>query len=144
MKRITILGSTGSIGQQTLDVVRNGRDRYAVEALACHSNTGLLERQIAEFGVKTAAVFDPGRARELKQKTGIDVLSGIEGIIEVAARDRADLVLNALVGSIGIGPTVAAIENGIPVALANKETLVSAGEIVMGLARKRGLSLIHI
>jgi 1-deoxy-D-xylulose-5-phosphate reductoisomerase len=144
MKRITILGSTGSIGLQTLDVIRNNREGYAVEALACHSNIDLLERQIAEFGVKTAAVFDAGRARELRRRTGIDVLSGIEGIIEVAARNCTDIVLNALVGSIGIRPTLAAIGCGVTVALANKETLVSAGDIVMGLARERGVPILPV
>ena len=144
MKRITILGSTGSIGLQTLDVIRNNREGYAVEALACHSNIDLLERQIAEFGVKTAAVFDAGRARELRRRTGIDVLSGIEGIIEVAARNCTDIVLNALVGSIGIRPTLAAIGCGVTVALANKETLVSAGDIVMGLAREQGVPILPV
>jgi 1-deoxy-D-xylulose-5-phosphate reductoisomerase len=144
MKHISILGSTGSIGLQTLEVIRRNREEYAVAGLCCNSNIDLLELQIAEFGVKTAAVFDEDRARELRRRTGIDVLSGLDGIIELAKHDRAELVLNSLVGSVGILPTVAAINSGRDVALANKETLVSAGEIVMGLARKRDVAIIPV
>ncbi len=144
MKQITILGSTGSIGMQALDVIRRNRDDFAVAGLCCHSSIDVMEQQIAEFGVKTAAVFDEDRARELGRRSGIEVLSGLEGIIEVVKRDGADMVLNALVGSVGILPTAAAIESGRTVALANKETLVSAGEIIMALARERGVSILPV
>jgi len=103
-----------------------------------------MERQIAEFGVTLAAVFDEDRARELRRRTGIEVLTGLEGIIELAELDRADMVLNALVGSIGILPTEAAIRSGKDVALANKETLVSAGDIIMGRAREKGVSILPV
>lgn len=144
MKEIIILGSTGSIGVQALDVIRRHRDEYTVAGLACYSNTDLLERQIAEFGVSAAAVFDEVRARDLARSTGIDVLPGMDGIIELAGGGPGTLVLNAMVGSVGIRPTVAAIESGADVALANKETLVSAGNIVMDLAREKGVSIIPV
>ncbi len=144
MKQITVLGCTGSIGLQTLDVIRRNRDDFTVAGLCCHSSIDIMEQQIAEFGVKTAAVFDEDRARELKRKTGIEVLSGLDGIIEVAKLDGADMVLNALVGSVGILPTAAAIRRGKDVALANKETLVSAGELIMGLAREKGVSILPV
>ncbi|HPL18834.1 MAG TPA: 1-deoxy-D-xylulose-5-phosphate reductoisomerase [Spirochaetota bacterium] len=144
MKRITILGCTGSIGLQTLDVIRRNRNDFAVAGLCCHSSIDIMERQIAEFGVTLAAVFDEDRARELRRRTGIEVLTGLEGIIELAELDRADMVLNALVGSIGILPTEAAIRSGKDVALANKETLVSAGDIIMGRAREKGVSILPV
>ncbi|HOT45583.1 MAG TPA: 1-deoxy-D-xylulose-5-phosphate reductoisomerase [Spirochaetota bacterium] len=144
MKRITILGCTGSIGLQTLDVIRRNRNDFAVAGLCCHSSIDIMERQIAEFGVTLAAVFDEDRARELRRRTGIEVLTGLEGIIELAELDRADMVLNALVGSIGILPTEAAIRSGKDVALANKETLVSAGDIIMARAREKGVSILPV
>lgn len=144
MKNIVVLGSTGSIGLQTLDVIRHNSDDFTVTALSCQSNIDILEQQIKEFNVKTAAVFDDKKARELRRRTGIDVLSGLEGIVELARIDPADMVVNALVGSIGIRPTMAAINRGTNVALANKETLVSAGEIVMGLAKKHESALFPV
>ena len=144
MKTISILGSTGSVGTQTLDVVRANREDFAVAALSCHSNIDLLQRQAEEFRVGTVAVFDRERARELRRRTGLMVLEGMEGLIELAKHDAAAMVVNALVGSIGMTPTIAAIGAGKDVALANKETLVSAGEIVMGLAAEKGVRIIPV
>ncbi|OHD69781.1 MAG: 1-deoxy-D-xylulose-5-phosphate reductoisomerase [Spirochaetes bacterium RBG_16_49_21] len=144
MKSVTVLGSTGSIGLQTLDVIRKNRKDFTVAALSCGSNIDILERQIREFEVKTAAVFDERKAKELRARVPARVLSGLQGIVELAKLDSADLVLNALVGSIGIRPTVAAIEAGKNVALANKETLVSAGVPVMERAKKHGAVLFPV
>jgi 1-deoxy-D-xylulose-5-phosphate reductoisomerase len=138
MKKVTILGSTGSIGRQALDVIRENRESFCVAALGCGSNIDLLERQINEFDVKTVFVFDEIRARELRARANVEVLPGMNGIVEAATIDSADVVLNALVGSIGIRPTMAALEAGKNVALANKETLVSAGVPVMKTANRLG------
>jgi 1-deoxy-D-xylulose-5-phosphate reductoisomerase len=144
MKNIAILGSTGSIGLQTLDVIRQNRTNYRVSALSCDSNIDLLESQIREFDVKIAAVGNEKLAKELRHRTGIEVLEGLAGISELASLDSADLVLNSLVGSVGIRPTVSALMSGKTVALANKETLVSAGEPVMELARKKGAAIVPV
>jgi 1-deoxy-D-xylulose-5-phosphate reductoisomerase len=144
MKRVTILGSTGSIGRQTLDVIRENRESFSVAALGCGSNIDLLERQISEFDVKTVAVFDEMKAMELRARVNVDVLSGLNGIVEAAKVDSADVVLNALVGSIGIRPTMAALEAGKNVALANKETLVSAGIPVMEAANRFGAMIFPV
>lgn len=144
MKNVVILGSTGSIGLQALDVIRKFRDRFKVCALSCYSNIDVIESQAREFDVDTVAVYDRHRGDELRSRVGIDVLSGIEGIIEISEIEDADIVLNSLVGSIGILPTMAAIRKGKDVAIANKETLVSAGEIVVNEARKRNVKLFPV
>ncbi|MCK5282250.1 MAG: 1-deoxy-D-xylulose-5-phosphate reductoisomerase [Nanoarchaeota archaeon] len=139
MKNISILGSTGSIGTQALDVIRNNNSEFSVKALACNSNIELLKKQIAEFKPEAAAVFNKEKADELK--ADIPIYSGMEGLIELAKLDSADTVLNSLVGSIGVRPTVEAIKAGKNIALANKETLVTAGSIIMELVSKNDVSL---
>ena len=149
MKNATILGSTGSIGTQTLEVIDNMGGEAAVTALTANSNVGLLYEQILRYKPKFAAVMDEQAYHELKgmlSKTSLDVklAQGIDGIIEAAAMDCADICVNALVGSIGLLPTLAAIDAGTDVALANKESIVTAGELVMTHAKERGVSIIPI
>lgn len=144
MKSLVILGSTGSIGTQALEVCR--RDGYKVVALAAGSNIGLLEAQAREFKVKAVAVFNEEKANELKIKlrdTDIKVLSGVEGVCEVASME-ADIALNSIVGIAGLRPTLAAIESGKDIALANKETLVTGGEIVNRKAREKGVKILPV
>lgn len=144
MKSLVILGSTGSIGTQALEVCR--RDGYKVNALAAGGNIELLEKQAREFNVKAVAVFNEDKAKELKIKladTNIKVLSGIDGVCEVASYD-ADVALNAIVGIAGLRPTLAAIESGKDIALANKETLVTGGDIVNRKAREKGVKILPV
>ena len=143
MKTIAILGSTGSIGTQTLDIVRANKD-IRVSSLAAGRNIDLLEEQIREFKPVFAACADEESAQALKIKIadlGIPVYSGMDGLIEAASMEEADIVLTAMVGMIGIRPTVAAIKAGHDIALANKETLVCAGHIIMPLIKQYGVSL---
>lgn len=137
-KRLSILGSTGSIGTQALDVVRlNG---FTVCALTANSRIDLLEEQIRAFHPALAAVVDEEAAKDLRARvadTGTKVLAGMDGVIECARCAGADTVLNAIVGMAGLLPTLAAIEAGKEIALANKETLVAGGKLVMEAARKR-------
>lgn len=144
MKSVIVLGSTGSIGTQALEVCR--RNGYRVTALAAGSNTALLEKQAREFHPLTVAVFDENAARELKIKlsdTDIRVISGENGVCE-AASEKGDIALNAIVGIAGLRPTLAAIEAGKSIALANKETLVTGGEIVNAEAKKHGVKIIPV
>lgn len=143
MKYISIIGSTGSIGTQTLDIVRNNPD-LKVTALAAGTNIDLLERQIREFAPSLAAVYDKERAKELKQRVRdmeIRIVSGMDGLLEVATEQKCSIVVTAIVGMIGIRPTIAAMEAGKDIALANKETLVTAGHLVMPMAEKLGVSI---
>ncbi len=144
MKELIILGSTGSIGTQALCIVRGGG--YKVTALAAGSNAEFLEKQAREFRPKTVALFDETAARELKIRladTDIRVLSGVEGVC-AAAQETGDIVLNAIVGIAGLRPTLAAIEAGKTIALANKETLVTGGEIVNRKAREKGVKILPV
>lgn len=143
MKKIAILGSTGSIGTQTLDVVAANPERLQVVALAAHKNDGLLEAQIRKFHPLAAALSDPEAARRLKARYSgpTEILSGPEGIMAVATRSEADTVLGAMVGYAGLRPTLAAIQAGKDIALANKETLVAAGSLVMDAVKKAGVRL---
>ncbi|MBQ2266138.1 MAG: 1-deoxy-D-xylulose-5-phosphate reductoisomerase [Clostridia bacterium] len=144
MKKLIILGSTGSIGTQALEVCR--RDGYAVVALAAGGNIELLEKQAREFYVKAVAVFNTQKAEELKIKlkdTDIKVLSGQDGVCEIAQMD-ADIVLNSIVGIAGLRPTLAAIESGHDIALANKETLVTGGDIVKKAAKEKGVKILPV
>lgn len=141
MIRLTILGSTGSIGVQALDVARNHPDRIRVAALTCQENIDLLEAQAVEFGVRTVAVANRVKAKDLRARFSGVVMEGPEGIEEIAAAIDADIVLNALVGSPGIRPTAAAIAAGRDIALANKETLVAAGGPIMAMARSNGVAI---
>ena len=146
MKKIAILGSTGSIGTQTLEVVRENRD-IEVTALAAGSNIGLLEAQIRKFHPVLAAVWDEAKAKELRENVkdlDVKVVSGMDGLIEVAVQQDAEILVTAIVGMIGILPTIEGIKAGKDIALANKETLVTAGHIIMPLAKEYGVSILPV
>ncbi|MEA2457092.1 MAG: 1-deoxy-D-xylulose-5-phosphate reductoisomerase, partial [Thermoleophilaceae bacterium] len=144
MKRIVILGSTGSIGTQALEVIE-GSDELEVVALAAYRSFDLLVRQAEAHGVKRVALADESAAaRASEMWTGGEVLAGAEGLVELITGTECDLVLNALMGSAGLGPTVAALGEGIDLALANKESLVVGGELVMTLAEATGASIIPV
>lgn len=144
-KNISILGSTGSIGKSTLSVVRHIHPYIRVVAIAAKSNIDLLEEQAREFRPSVVAVFDLDKAEELRARLpGVNVLSGEEGLIAVARHEESDMLLSALSGTIGIVPTIAAMEEGKDIALANKEVLVSAGAYVTELAAKKGISIIPV
>ena len=137
-KRLVILGSTGSIGTQTLEIVRENAD-LSVVALAAGSNTTLMEQQIREFKPRFAVMYNEAAAKELALATAdldVTVLSGMDGLIEISKLEEYDVLVTAIVGMIGIRPTIAAIECGKTIALANKETLVTAGHIIMPLSKK--------
>ena len=146
MKKIAVLGSTGSIGTQTLEIVRANGD-IRVESVAAGSNIDLLEKQIREFRPRIAAVWNEEKAKELSVRvadTRTRGLSGKEGIIAAATVEKADTVVTGIVGMIGIEPTIAAIRCGKDIALANKETLVCAGHIIMPLAKERGVRILPV
>ena len=146
MKRIAILGSTGSIGTQTLEIVRENRDLEVV-ALAAGRSVELLEQQIREFSPKIVALWDEKAAEALRIKVAdlpVKVYAGMEGLLAVAVLEEADVLVTAIVGMIGIRPTIAAIKAGKDIALANKETLVTAGHIIMPLAKKHGVSILPV
>lgn len=141
MKRIVILGSTGSIGTQALDIIRQHRDKFKVVGLTAHHNIEKLQEQIAEFKPEAVCITDSQKASGFK--TDVPLLQGEEGLKEIATTD-SDLLINAIVGSAGLIPTLEAIKRGITVGLANKETLVLAGEIVMREAAKYNVTIIPI
>ena len=144
-KTIALLGSTGSIGRQTLEVVRELKLR--VVALAAHSSVDLMEAQAREFGPRLAVLYDKAAAEELRQRLrdmDIEVLSGPEGLLAAAQAEEADTVVTAVVGSVGLEPTLAAIRLGRRIALANKETLVCAGELVMAAAKEYGADIVPV
>lgn len=146
MKKIGILGSTGSIGTQTLEIVRNNRDLQVV-ALAAGSSVSKIEDQIREFCPQMAVMWSKEAAEELRIRvadTNTRVLSGMEGLLELAVNPHMDVLVTAIVGMIGIKPTIAAIEAGKTIALANKETLVTAGHIIMPLAREKRVSILPV
>jgi len=139
-KRVTVLGSTGSVGVSTLSVIAEHPERFRVVALAAGGNAALLAQQARAFGADFAAVADPAGYAPLKQDlagTGIEAAAGEEAVVEAARRD-AELVMAAIAGSAGLRPTLAAIERGAVIALANKESLVCAGELMMAAARASG------
>ncbi len=144
-RAISILGSTGSIGTSALDVVRHLHPFIEVKALAVGSNIALLEAQVREFSPELIAVFDEKQAEIIQKRLpGKKVLSGAAGVEAVARFEKSDLVLSAIVGTRGIAPTMAALEEGKDIALANKEVLVSAGAQMMALARKKGAKILPV
>lgn len=147
MKKIAILGSTGSIGTQTLDVVREHSDELQVVALAAGSNKERLKEQIKGFHPKLVSLSDEKKAQELKEELAgeqVEVVCGMEGLIEVAGADSADVVVTAVVGMMGILPTMEAIKKGKDIALANKETLVTAGHLIIPMAKEYGVSILPV
>lgn len=146
MRTISILGSTGSIGTQTLEVVEEQKD-IKVAALAAGSNIQLLEKQIRKFHPSLAAVWNEEKAKELRENIkdlDVRVVSGMDGMLEAATVEEAQIVVTAVVGMIGIRPTIAAIEAGKDIALANKETLVTAGHLIMPLAKEKGVQILPV
>ncbi|HUJ17103.1 MAG TPA: 1-deoxy-D-xylulose-5-phosphate reductoisomerase, partial [Nitrospirota bacterium] len=147
VKQISILGSTGSIGQSTLSVVEKFPDRYRVVALAAGNNIEMLERQVRRFRPESVAVASAEAAGMLRQRCSdvkVRIFSGVEGMIQVAAAEAADITVSAIVGTAGLVPTMAAIRAGKTIALANKEVLVTAGELVMAECRSRGVALLPV
>ena len=147
MKKIAILGSTGSIGTQTLDVIRAQSDELEVVALAAGSNKERLKEQIREFHPELVSLSDEKKAQELKEELAgeaVEVVCGMDGLIEVAGIDSADVVVTAVVGMMGILPTMEAIRKGKDIALANKETLVTAGHLIIPMAREYGVSILPV
>lgn len=147
MKKVCILGSTGSIGTQTLDIVREYSDDLQVVSMSAAGSVDAMENQIREFYPKKVCMFHEKAAEELKIRiadTSTEVLCGMEGLIELCRDEEVDVVVTAIVGMIGIRPTIAAIEAGKDIALANKETLVCAGHIIMPLAAKMGVKILPV
>lgn len=145
-KIIGILGSTGSIGTQTLEVVRENKD-LKVAALSAGSNIELLEKQIREFHPSMAAVWDEEKAKELEVRVAdlnVKVVSGMDGLLEMAVLPEMEILVTAIVGMIGIRPTIAAIQAGKDIALANKETLVTAGHLIMPMAKEKGVQILPV
>ena len=146
MKTIAVLGSTGSIGTQTLEVARANGD-LKIAALAAGRNVKLLEKQIREFSPKVVAVWDEAAATELKNAVSdldVKIVTGMDGLIEISTLPEVEVLVTAIVGMIGIRPTVEAIKAGKDIALANKETLVTAGHIIMPLAREHGVKILPV
>ncbi len=146
MKKIAILGSTGSIGTQTLEIVRNQPDLQVV-SLAAGTNTALMEQQIREFRPRMAAMWSEEAAADLAARVAdidVKIVSGMDGLLEISTLEEAETLVTAIVGMIGIRPTIAAIEQGKTIALANKETLVTAGHLIMPLAKKHGVSILPV
>lgn len=146
LKRVTVQGSTGSVGQSTLDVIRHHRNRFAVEALVAGQKVDALIRDALEFRPRLAVIADPSGYEALKQGlagTGIDVAAGPQAVIEAALRP-VDVLMAAIVGAAGLSPTLAALEQGTTVAFANKEVLVSAGDLVMATAARTGARLLPV
>lgn len=146
MKKVAILGSTGSIGTQTLEIIRDNEDLQAV-ALAAGQNVDLMEAQIREFRPLIAGMWSEAAAKELRQRVSdlsVKIVSGMDGLLEIASMKESDIVVTAVVGMIGIRPTIAAIESKKTIALANKETLVTAGHLIMPLAAKAGVQILPV
>ncbi|HJB15718.1 MAG TPA: 1-deoxy-D-xylulose-5-phosphate reductoisomerase [Candidatus Blautia excrementipullorum] len=146
MKKIAVLGSTGSIGTQTLDVVRSNGD-IEVLGLSAGKNIDKLEEQIREFSPKLAAVWDEKKAEELAVKTAdtdTRIVSGMDGLLELASMEGTEILVTAIVGMLGIRPTIEAIKAGKDIALANKETLVTAGHLIMPMAREYGVRILPV
>ncbi len=141
-KTISVLGSTGSIGTQALEVAE--KHNFKISALAAHSNTGLLEQQVRKFRPETVCIYNENKYSELKEKLSdmpVKILCGMEGLCEIAEMEQTDIVLNSVVGMVGLLPTLTAINAGKDVALANKETLVAGGSLVMSLAAEKDVNI---
>ncbi len=146
MRKIAILGTTGSIGTQTLSIVEEKKDLDVV-AMSCGSNIDLFEKQIRKFGPKLVSCGSEDKANALRERIAdlnIEVLSGMDGLVAVATHSEAEIVVTAIVGMLGIRPTVAAINAGKDIALANKETLVTAGHIIMPLSKEKNISILPV
>lgn len=146
MKKIAILGSTGSIGTQTLEVVQNNPE-FTVVALSAGSSVKKMEEQIRQFHPVIAGMWSEEAAADLRERVAdlpVKIVSGMEGLLEIAVLPEAEVLVTAIVGMIGIRPTIAAIEAGKDIALANKETLVTAGHIIMPLAKRCGVSILPV
>jgi len=146
MKRLSILGSTGSIGTQTLEIVRENKNGYVVEALAANSNIDLLEAQVREFKPRITAIGDKNKYAELKSRINglTHITAGQDGVVEAAAAEGSDTVLSAIVGIAGLIPTYNAIKSGKNIALANKETLVTAGRIITGEIKRNKVMMLPV
>ncbi len=147
MRNIAVIGSTGSIGRQALEVARSNPRRLAVKTLAAKENIELLEAQIREFKPEKVCVFNEAKAKDLRTRIkdlGIPVVSGLEGLIECSVHESVDMTLMSVVGMIGVRPTIEAIKAGKDIALANKESLVTAGHIIMPLVKEKGVKLLPV
>lgn len=146
MKRLSVLGSTGSIGTQTLQVVRANKDDFVIKALAVNTNAELLYEQAKEFQPEVVCIYDKKTAEANKSRfRGVSrLVSGIEGLIECAALSGVDMVVGAIVGMIGVRPIIEAVKAGKDIALANKETLVTAGHIIMPLAKENNVKILPV
>ena len=146
MKKITVLGSTGSIGTQTLEIVRDNPD-LQIAALAAGQNVDLMEKQVREFSPRIAGMWSEAAAKDLRERIAdlpVKVVCGMDGLLEIASMPESDVVVTAVVGMIGIRPTIAAIESNKTIALANKETLVTAGHLIMPLAAQKGVPILPV
>ena len=146
MKKIAILGSTGSIGSQTLDVVRANGD-IQVLGISAGRNIVKLEEQVREFHPRLVAVWDEAAAKDLAvkiQDTDARVVSGMDGLLELASMEGTEILVTAIVGMLGIRPTIEAIRAGKDIALANKETLVTAGHLIMPMAKEYGVKILPV
>lgn len=146
MKKITVLGSTGSIGTQTLEIVRDNPD-LQIAALAAGQNVDLMEKQVREFSPRIAGMWSEAAAKDLRERIAdlpVKVVCGMDGLLEIASMPESDVVVTAVVGMIGIRPTIAAIESKKTIALANKETLVTAGHLIMPLAAQKGVPILPV
>ena len=145
-KRVVILGSTGSIGTSALKVARDIPERMEVVALAAHSNVAKLAEQAREFKVQHVCIYDAAKVAELQRllPAGVQVYAGLEGLCQLATLERADMVLVSIIGTDGLKPTLEAIEAGKDLAIASKEILVMAGEVVMNRAREKGINVLPV
>ncbi|MDF2891422.1 MAG: 1-deoxy-D-xylulose-5-phosphate reductoisomerase [Clostridia bacterium] len=146
MKRLSVLGSTGSIGTQTMDVIRSNKELFSLEAIAANSSVDLLEQQVREFRPKLAVVYDESKYIELKNRVGAltEVATGLEGLIAAATITEADTVVSSIVGIAGLIPTYHAITHKKNIALANKETLVAGGRLIMAKAKENNIAILPV
>ncbi|MGM0378517.1 MAG: 1-deoxy-D-xylulose-5-phosphate reductoisomerase [Bacillota bacterium] len=145
MKNISILGSTGSIGTQTLDIIRENKDKFNIIGLSCNKNIDLLKKQIKKFRPKEVSVMDKEMYKRIKEENfDIDIYTGVNGLVNIATNQNNDLLITSVVGSIGLRPTYEAIKKGIDIGLANKETLVVAGDLITNACKKYNVKLLPI